>query len=61
MKESKQKRNRKCRQCVNVIYGDASRMRQHEKEHLVIQRAVAAGLVIPKSSLNAGKIKGVLV
>ena len=48
MKESKQKKNRRCRECINVIYGDAERMQQHREEHKVIRRAKAAGLVIPR-------------
>jgi ribosomal protein L37E len=49
MKESKQKRNRRCKECPNVIYGDAQRMREHREEHKVVRRAKAAGLVVPKS------------
>lgn len=58
MKESKQKRNRKCRRCVNVIYGDAKRMKAHEAEHEIVARAKAAGLVLPKSMETKG---GVLI
>jgi hypothetical protein len=56
MKESKQKRNRKCHECVNVIYGDAKRMQAHRDEHRVVRRAKAAGLVIPKSAEIGGTL-----
>ena len=57
MKEAKQKKNRRCRECVNVIYGDAERMKKHREEHKVIRRVQALGFVIPKSS----QVKGTLV
>lgn len=56
MKQSKEKRMRKCKRCPNVYYGDAEKMKQHEAEHKVVDRAKAAGLVLPKSTEVKGSV-----
>lgn len=56
MKESKQKKNRTCHECPNVIYGDAKRMLEHQAEHKLVRRAQEAGLVIPKSADTKGGV-----
>lgn len=58
MKEAKHRRNRKCLRCGQQVYGTAKRLIQHDDEHRVVDRAKAAGLVLPKSSDVKG---GVLI
>lgn len=54
MKQAREKRMRKCKRCLNVYYGDAEKLKQHEADHKVVDRAKAAGLIVPKTEANGG-------
>ncbi len=57
-RQAKEKRERKCRRegCQVKVYGDARRMRDHEGEHKLVDRAKAAGLYLPKRSSARGSV-----
>lgn len=47
MSQSKLKKPRKCNHCGHEIFGDAEKMREHEDDHKLADRAAKAGLVLP--------------